>query len=197
MSGKEIISESTEKTQNRLMFFSSAAILAKSYDVPLSDMKLLGIEFPASVFDVTMFVLVSWYTYTFILKWIGDLAGFRLWYNESSIWSTFGTHMKLDKSFISGGLDLMKALHQLDKDGKTPSVFAALDEKTKQLYTDFNVNVELYAARLGAAGAKFSTLSKYGHFYVWVQHFLLPISLAIFAGYLLVKYGTFSIPPHM
>src|SRR5712664_2521471 len=97
VSGKDIISDSTEKVARRTLVVSSAAILAKLYDVPLGDLNVLGMELPASLFDTVLLVLIVYSAYSLLLHWFGDLAAFRLWFSESSIWSEFGTNMKLDK----------------------------------------------------------------------------------------------------
>ena len=119
---------------------------------------------------------------------------FRLWYRETSIWSNFGTNMKLDKLFIGGGLDLLKLLIELDKTGAYPTTFDKLDEETRKKYDDFKMNTELYGARLESAGTKFGALSAFGHFYVWIQCLLFPLSVSLLATYLLIKYGQFSPP---
>lgn len=110
VSGQEIISESTEKTFRALILVSAAAILTKAYDVPLDEMVLLGATLPQSLFDVGLLLATTGLLYTYVVKWLGDLAAFRLWYSESSIWSMFGTNMKLDKTFIDGGVALLREL---------------------------------------------------------------------------------------
>jgi hypothetical protein len=196
VSGKELISDSTEKALNKLLLFASAGILAKTYEVPLGSMKLLSAEMPAAIFDVTLLGLTLYFLYTYIIKWIGDLMAFRLWYRETSIWSNFGTNMKLDKMFISGGVDLLKILTQLDKANAFPTTFDKLDEEARKKYEDLKTNIELYALRLGSAGTKFRCLSAFGHYYVWVQCFLFPLVVSLVALYLLIKYGQFSPPKH-
>ncbi len=194
VSGKDLISDATEKSLNKLLLFAAAAILAKTYQIPLGNMKLLSVEIPAAVFDVTLLVLTLYFFYSYIIKWVGDLMAFRLWYREASIWSNFGTNMKLDKHFISGGVDLLKTLSELEKKSEFPETFDKLDAGTRKKYDDFKTNVELYGVRLESAGTKFSSLSAFGHFYVWIQCFAFPVILAVFAIYLLIRYGQF-LPP--
>ena len=74
------------------------------------------------------------------------------------------------------------------------SNFAELPPDKKRLYEEFKANAELYAVRLDCAGKKFSAISAFGHFYVWVQGFVLPVGAASLAIYLLLKYGTLSAP---
>jgi hypothetical protein len=197
VSGKDLISESTEKSQLRLMIVSSIAIITKAYAVPSHDLRLLGVEVPAPAFDVTLFVLVLWAFYTFLLKWIGDLAAFRLWFRESSIWSEFGTNMKLDKSFISGGISLLKEIQKLELEKQGGQPVSELPEDVKKQFEDFRTNVELYGARLEYAGTRFSALSFYAHFYVWIQSFFIPLLWGLAAIYLLLKYGNLSPPPKL
>jgi hypothetical protein len=156
VSGKDLISGSTEKSLNKLLLFASAAILAKTYDIPLGNMKLLSVDIPAAVFDVSLLVLTMYFLYVFVVKWIGDVTAFRSWYRETSIWSEFGTNMKLDKTFINGGVDLLKSLNELEKKKAFPQTFDNLDAETRKKYDDFKANAELYAVRLGNAGTKFS-----------------------------------------
>ena len=194
VSGKDIISDTTEKVIRRTVVFSSITALVKLYNVPLNDLKLLGMELPAALFDVVLLALVVYFTYSLIINWAGDLLAFRLWYRESSIWSEFGTQMKLDKGFIGGGVQLLLRLYNLEKNKEWPTDFNTLDEKTREEYTNFKTNVELYCTRLEHAGTKFSVLSCFGHYYVWIQSFLFPLGLSLFALYLLMKYGSFALP---
>lgn len=192
VSGQEIISESTEKTFRALILVSAAAILTKAYDVPLDEMVLLGATLPQSLFDVGLLLATTGLLYTYVVKWLGDLAAFRLWYSESSIWSMFGTNMKLDKTFIDGGVALLRDLHDQKRAGMAP--LAQLPVDTAKKLEEFETNVELYGARLAAAGTKFALLSAFGHFYVWVQHFAFPVGMAVFAIYMLLRYGALTSP---
>jgi hypothetical protein len=195
VSGQEIISVSTEKSFRALVLVAAATILTKAYAVPLDEMSLLGAKLPQSLFDVALLVAVLGLLYVYVVKWLGDLAAFRLWYSESSIWSQFGTNMKLDKNFISGGIQLLLDLHEQQRAGMPP--VEKLPEEMKRRFEEFKTNVELYAVRLDAAGQKFATLSAFGHFYVWVQHFIFPVGLALFAVGLLLRYGSFLPPAHL
>jgi hypothetical protein len=151
-SGTDLISSATEKYAGRLFLFSSAAILAKAYDVPLSDLELLKVKIPAGLFDTALIVVIAYFAYSLLINWAGDLIAFRTWYSESSIWSQFGTNMKLDKKFISGGLPLLIRLHELDVAGRFPASAENVDDVSRQELNDFKTNAELYAARLEAAG---------------------------------------------
>lgn len=192
ISGREIISESTEKSFRALVLLSASAILTKAYSVPLDELNLLGANLPQSLIDVSLLVAVFFLLYTYVLKWIGDLSAFRLWYQESSIWTSYGTDMKLDKTFIDGGIQLLRDLHSERETGQTS--YENLSTDAKKRFDEFEENVKLYAVRLDAAGKKFSMLSIFGHFFVWVQHFIFPVGLALLAIYLILKYGTFMPP---
>ena len=194
-SGKDIISEATEKIIRRTVVLSSITVLVKAYSVPLNNLKLLDMELPSAVFDVVLLVLVAYFSYSLVINWIGDMLAFRLWYRENSTWSEFGTQIKLDKSFIRGGIPLLLRLHELEKNRRWPTAFAELDDAAKTDYQDFKTNVELYCVRLEHAGTKFSALTIFGHYYVWVQSFVIPLGVSLVAVYLLVKYGNFTPPP--
>jgi len=193
-SGKDVISESTEKAIARAMVLAVAGILTKLYAVPLSDLKVLGMDQPASLVDATLLVLIGYSAYSFVLKWVGDLAAFRLWYRESSIWSEFGTNMKLDKEFLRGAVPLLERLNTLETTGTWPASGAAIDDETKKALKDFKANAELYCLRLEYAGTRFKLLSLFGHYYVWVHSFAFPIALSVAAIYLLVRHGTYVLP---
>lgn|SRR3990167_577448 len=197
ISGREVLSETTEKSQVRLFVVTSIAIISKAYQIPVDQIKMLGMEFPAAVFDISIMALVVWYAYSYFVKWVGDLIGFRLWYSESSIWSEFGTNMKLDKTFISGGIQALKAFNEFSRNQISPDQFANLPDDKRKLYEDFKLNAELYGVRLDYAGKKFITISVFGHFYVWVQGFLIPAILTGIALYLLLTFGSFYAPPQL
>ena len=82
ISGKDIISGTTEKIIRRSVVISSIAVLVKVYNVPLTNLKLLDMELPVALFDVVLLVLVAYFTYSLIINWVGDLLAFRLWYRE-------------------------------------------------------------------------------------------------------------------
>lgn len=194
ISGREVLSELTEKAQSRLLVVATIAIVSKAYQLPVGELNMLGMEFPAAIFDVSMLLLITWYGYNYLVRWTGDLMAFRLWYSESSIWSQFGTNMKLDKSFINGGIEALKAFNDYQLDSMQPQDFAKLPSEKQRLYEEFKTNAELYAVRLDHAGKKFKAISAFGHFYVWVQGFALPLAAAGLAAYLLLKYGSYSYP---
>lgn len=196
-SGKEIISETTEKAIRRTMLIGTAAILTKLYRVPLGDLKILGMELPPALFDTALLVLVAYASYSLTINWIGDLLAFRLWYRESSIWSQFGTNMKLDKTFIRGSIPLLVKLHALENGKSWPTDYSTLDDKLREEFSDFKTNAGLYCSRLEYAGTRFSVLSAFGHYYVWFQSFLLPMALCALAIYLLITHGTFTPPPNL
>lgn len=197
ISGREVLSETTEKSQVRLFLVASIAIISKAYQLPVDQIKMLGMEFPAAIFDISILALVVWYGYSYFVKWAGDLIGFRLWYSESSIWSQFGTNMKLDKTFINGGIEALKEFNEFSRNQISPQHFANLPDDKKKLYDDFALNAELYGERLDHAGKKFKAVSAFGHFYVWVQGFVIPAILTGAAIYLLLKYGSFYAPPQL
>jgi len=197
ISGKVLISETTEKVLSRTLIVASIASLTKLYDVPLNDLKALGVELPAALVDSVLLVLVLYYMYSLTVNWLGDLAAFRLWYTESSVWSEFGSNIKLDKTFIRGALPLMLRLHELEKNGEFPVAKAGVSEEDSQAFNDFKTNVELYIQRLEHAGTRFSTLTWFGRYYVWVQSYVFPICWCVIAAYLLLRYGTFTPPIRM
>ena len=194
VSGKALISETTEKVLGRTIVVASIAILTKLYDVPLNDLKALGVELPAALVDSVLIILVFYYMYSLTINWIGDLAAFRLWFTESSIWSEFGSNMKLDKEFIRGALPLMIRLHELDQDGTFPTTNKAISDEDRRKLNAFRNNVELYTMRLEYAGTRFSALTWFSRYYVWIQSYVFPICLCVFAVYLLLRYGVFTLP---
>jgi hypothetical protein len=197
VSGKDLISSSTEKTIQRLIVVSGIAIISKLYSVPVGQLRFAGIDFPPSVFDVSILLIIVSLTYSFLIKWMGDLAAFRLWFNDSSIWSQFGTNMKLDGEFISGGVELLKKLYAMQNAEKFPTTAGGFDTKTLEEAKNLETNLELWGVRLDYAGRKFKTLSAFGHYYVWIQNFAFPLCLAAFSIYLLLKFGEFKFPKHL
>ncbi|WP_156332710.1 MULTISPECIES: hypothetical protein [unclassified Chelatococcus] len=195
VSGREIISDTTEKSFRALVLISATTILTKAYAVPLDEMTLFGAKLPQALFDAALLAAVCGLLYVYVVKWAGDLAAFRLWFSDSSLWSEFGTHQKIDKSFIAGGVKLLLALHEQEKIGNLK--LSNLPPDIKKEYDDFKLNVELYAVRLGAAGRKFSILTCFGRFYIWVQHFIFPVGLAGYAICLLIRFGDFSAPARL
>ncbi|WBA16385.1 hypothetical protein [Salinivibrio proteolyticus] len=194
ISGDDIISDLTEKSGRRLLVVSFMTILVKLYDIDLGELNLFGINVPADLFDLLAVILMVYFFYTLLVNWLGDLAGFKLWFSNNNIHSNFGTNMELDKNFLNGGRELLRRLHELEFNGQFPNAYDEVDEETKKKYIDFKTNVELYCVRLEGAGQRFSALSKYGHFYIWFQSFLLPIIVSVVALYLVCSEGSFQLP---
>ncbi|TNZ67003.1 hypothetical protein CGK42_22955 [Vibrio parahaemolyticus] len=194
ISGNDIISDLTEKSGRRLLVVSFMTILVKLYDINLGELNLFGIKVPVELFDLVAVILMVFFFYTLVVNWLGDLASFKLWFSSNNIHSDFGTNVELDKTFLSGGGDLLRKLHELEINGQFPNSFDEVDTETKKKYFDFKANIELYCERLENAGQRFSTLSKYGHFYIWFQSFLLPVLVTAVALYLLYLEGSFKVP---
>ncbi|MDR6935474.1 hypothetical protein [Luteibacter sp. 3190] len=194
VSGKELISPTTEKVIARTVAISATSIVVKLYDVPLNDLKVLGMELPASLFDSVLFVLVIYHAYSLTVNWVGDLAAFRLWFSEASIWSRFGSNVDLDGIFLGGGIRLLLRLRALEKDQAWPTDYASMTDEDRRDFKDFEKNVELYITRLEHAGQRFSALSWFARYYVWLQSYIFPIVLCGVAIYLLLRYGTFAPP---
>lgn len=193
-SGRDLISNTTEKVLSRTLIVASAAILTKLYDVPLNDLKALGMDLPGALFDSVLLVLVIYHMYSLTINWLGDLAAFRLWFTESSISSDFGTEMKLNKDFIRGAVPLMLRLHELEQNRTWPTNYSEMPEEIRGKFEDFKLNVELYTLRLEHAGTRFSSLTWFARYYVWIHSFIFPIILCLSALYLLFSYGTFTPP---
>ncbi|MCX2696412.1 hypothetical protein [Ochrobactrum chromiisoli] len=192
ISGRDVLTDTTEKSQVKLFLVTSITILAKAYELPINDFKLLGMDFPSAIVDVSLLALTLWYTYSYLIKWLGDLISFRLWYSQSAITTNFGTELKINSDFIWGGI---KALKEFNNFYMKSSDFQSLDEDNKRLHRDFVTNVELYSVRLEHAGKKFTAISLFGFFYVWIQGFIIPVIMSVAAIYMMVKYGAFT-PPY-
>lgn len=192
VSGKDLISDVTERAGRRLIVLSSAVILVKVYDVNLEDLAIFGLNLPAELFDLVALCLICYMLYTLVINWVNDVAAFKLWYTESEIWSQFQTNMKLDASFIKGGTKLLVKLFELEHKNEWPDSLEKLPREVKKDYEDFKTNVELYMTRLSAAGNNFNNLSRLARFYIWFQAFLLPVGFSVLALGLLLFSGGFS-----
>ncbi|MBW4542286.1 MAG: hypothetical protein KME43_24585 [Myxacorys chilensis ATA2-1-KO14] len=194
VSGKEIISDLTEKNGRRLIVVSFLSIIVKLYKVNLSELSVFGVKLPAELFDVVALILITYFSYALFINWIGDLAGFRLWFDSHRMDSEFGTTMKLDKKFVGGGVRLLSRLCELEKNQNFPTKTEDIDSDILREFTDFKTNVELYCVRLDAAGKRFNLLSIYGYYYVWFQSFIFPMLLSASALYILFRNGSFMFP---
>jgi hypothetical protein len=192
--GRNLISEVTDKNVRRVIVLSDAVIFIKLYHVKLGSLSIFGVSLPPELFDVVFLTLILFSVYSLIINWLTDVGAFRLWYNESEIWSQFQTRMPINKTFYAGGKRLLASLFELEKKGQWPTDYNNLTQQQKDDYSEFKTNVELYITRLEYAGIKFRTITYFGHFYIWFQSFILPIGIAIFAVFLLFHDGNF-LPP--
>src|SRR3546814_20381720 len=103
-------------------------------------------------------------------------------------------NMNLYKVFSSCAVPLMLRQHELEKNGEFPATNVAISERDRKDVNDFKSNIELYTVRLEHAGTRFSVLTWFGRYYVWIQSYAFPICLCAFAVYLLLRYGTFTPP---
>ena len=194
LSGKELISDLTEKSGRRLLIISFMVLVIKLYEVNLKTLSVFGMSLPLELFDVVSLTLILYFTYTLFVNWLTDLASFKLWLDSNKMDSNFGTTMNLDRNWLNGGTELFTKLWALEKNKKWPVDVNELDPGIKKKFQEFELNVEFYCTRLEAVGKQFNTLSKLGHFYVWFQAFLLPIILAVSALLALYCKGSFVLP---
>jgi hypothetical protein len=190
VSGKDLISEITEKCGRRLIVISSLTLLVKLYEIPLQDLKILGVDLPIQVFDVVAWSMIIYFSYTLTINWLGDLAAFKLWFTENSIWSQFNTNLKLDGQYLSGGFDLLLRMAELEKSEEPPNSSRSLSVEDKKKYDAFRQNIELYIIRLEAAGNNFRILSWFARFYIFFQSYALPLMLALSSAVVLIRTGS-------
>lgn len=186
LSGKDLMSRATESSGRRLIGVSSIVILVKAYDVDLGDLSILGLTLPPQLFDVIATAMIAYYVYNLAINWGGDLAAFKLWFSEAQIWSEFKTNIKLGGGFLGGGQRLLIQLFELEHKDSWPENFDDLDEQLRRDYEEYKTNIELFIARLEAAGSNLKSLSRFARFYIWFQSFLFPLAFAIAAGLLLL-----------
>jgi len=194
ISGNNLISELTEKNGRRLLIVSFLVLVFKLYKVDLEGFTLFKLRFPPELFDVVALSLIIYFLYSLIVNWVGDLASFKLWFSSNDINSSFGTTMKTDASFLEGGLPLLKRLYEMESNDSWPDGYSSMNDDTKKEFKDFKTNLELYCVRLDGAGSRFNTLSKYGQFYIWIQSFILPMSVSLLALSVLICRGSFTLP---
>jgi hypothetical protein len=194
VSGKDLISDLTEKNGRRLMVVSFLTLIIKIYNVDLSDFLVFGIKLPSALFDRVAWALIIYFTYALCVNWIVDLAAFRLWFDSNQAFTReFGTFVRLDKNFIAEGTELLTKLYKLEN-AQSWENFEDLDPDIREKFIDFKTNVQIYCDRLNRVGQQFSSISKYGQFYVWFQSFILPILLALWAIFVLLHSGSFPLP---
>ncbi|MBW4443300.1 MAG: hypothetical protein KME10_19070 [Plectolyngbya sp. WJT66-NPBG17] len=194
VSGKDLISDLTEKNGRRLMVVSFLTLIIKIYNVDLSDFLVFGIKLPSALFDRVAWALIIYFTYALCVNWIVDLAAFRLWFDSNQAFTReFGTFVRLDKNFIAEGTELLTKLYKLEN-AQSWENFEDLDPDIREKFIDVKTNVQIYCDRLNRVGQQFSSISKYGQFYVWFQSFILPILLALWAIFVLLHSGSFPLP---
>jgi hypothetical protein len=189
--GTEVISPATDKSSRRLYVLGAVIFLIKIYNVELDDLSVLGVNLPASLFDLVALVLLIWGIYQLIINWLVDVISFKKWYQSRNIWSQFQTNMKIDKDFYNGGKSLLFALHDLKEKGKFPLKEEEIPTQVQKDYQDFKTNVDLFIKRLEAAGNNFKNVSNWGRFYVWGHAFIFPLIVATAAIVLLIINGNF------
>lgn len=194
LTDKNIISESTTKKMRTILILCSLTILFKVYKVPFNDLKVFGINIPSNLVDVSLFITISYSFYSYIVSWVGDLLAYKLWFQNNSILSMFSTEMKLDKSFLDGGIKLLNQLIELDRRDKLPQSKVGIDSDIVKEYELFKLNIELYNERLITTIGNFNKLNLYIKYYIFIEHFLFPAILVVFSLILLFKYGAFIFP---
>lgn len=66
-SGRDLISETTEKVIRRIIVLSTITILAKSYRVPLDHMKVFDVELPPALIDTVLLIGVTYLLYSLLI----------------------------------------------------------------------------------------------------------------------------------
>lgn len=193
-SGKDLITDPTEKNGRRLLIISFMVLVIKLYEVNLKELSLFGLKLPTELFDISAVALILYFTYALTINWLTDLASFKLWFKDNSGISTFGGKVELDWSHLKGGSDLLVKLYAMENCNGWPVNYTDMDEEVKNKFVDFKTNVELYCTRLDDAKSRFSSLTKIGHIYVWFQSYLLPMFFALSALCVLYIKGSFVLP---
>lgn len=186
ITGNDLISESTHKVVIRACTIATVIILVKLYNVKIDNIKFQDIEFPGQLVDTGFIIILIYYVYSLIVNWSTDFVSFRYWFKDNDIVSVLDQNRKPNKEWISGSINLLNKLIELDKKNKFPNNFNDLDESVKKEYNNLKLNVELWIARLSSTKNSFRIVSGFGKFYVVIHCLLIPLILLLFALYQVV-----------
>jgi hypothetical protein len=78
--GDDILSDVTEKTSRSLKATAAVVIAVKLFDVPVYDLRVLNVNLPPNLFDVTSFALILYMMITLVMYWRVD---YLLWCHGS------------------------------------------------------------------------------------------------------------------
>ena len=187
IAGRELLSEATVRAVKRIFFAGGIVALVVHYEVDLAELKILGLSLPAELFGVVALVVLIFQVYNLLINWITDMATFKLWYRESDIWLSTDKKQKIDKSFYSSIEPYLIKMYEMDKAEQKYAELSDLGENAQKKFRHFRDNIQPYAVRLERAGNHFRMVSVFGLFFILVQNFLLPLTLAGYAIYLLLS----------
>lgn len=169
ISGKEITTEWTHKASRNLTTISAVVLMVKFYEVPLENLKILGVSAPAELFDTVAVVLLVYGAWSLIINWIGDLGIWRLWYADHKV-KWYDNREETHAEYLDFNARDLKRWVEGEPDGD-------LETRLKEIER----RVETIDDHLKDAGQKFTVIVWYGWFYVVGQMLILPIGLTISA----------------
>ena len=177
------------------MLVAFTVLTIKLYHVPLSDLSILGASLPEGLFDVVAFGMLVFGLLVFGYSWVGDVQGYRKWYDSREIWSQFKTNMPIDRTFYGDGARLIVQLFKRKKEIEEGARIEELPQDVQESYHNFENNIDLFIGRLEAHQNSFRDISNLGKFYVFVIWGAFPFLVVVAALISLICLGTFPLPP--
>lgn len=142
-------------------------LVVKGFSLDLENLELLNVKLPAELFDVVALAMLAYGAIIYYFNWASDLTAFKKWYREHEIWSQFNTNMKKDRGWYSGGLDLLKSLHEIKEKERANLLDSDVTEEVSEGYEQFVTNAELWIARLEDHQKGFDSISRLGRVYIF------------------------------
>lgn len=170
LSGIEAITLPTQRSHRSVIIISATIYFVISYNVPITDLKIMGISAPVEFFGAVSWAILFFSTANHIINWFGDFLSYQNWYQKNEVplstWDGIGETVS-PIEHVNVVLDRLKNLAENDKNNFKKNAIHELQDLDK---------------RISDARRSFRKLHIYAKFYIFVWYLFIPAISAALAA---------------
>ena len=185
LQGKEAISVITQRSARTLLATALVVAFAKYYNVPVSDMEILGAKLPVKIFTSGSTFVLTLLIINHFVHWFGDYISFQNWNVKDKV--NGPAMFDTGSSIISRLENVIQMNENMAKECE-----GNLGKATGKQLKDFKVGFELFKAELLAIQNSVMTFNSYSAFYVYGWQLIFPVTVAIISIFMTISLVTTS-----
>ena len=176
LSGIEAITLPTQRSSRNTIVVSATIFFVIIYDVPISDLSILGVQAPVDFLGAVAWTLLIFSTINHIINWLGDFFSYQNWYQTNEVpLSTWGGIGETVSPIEHMNLTLLRLKEHAEMETK--------DIAYKNVISD----VEKIKKQLLDSRKNFGTLHNYAKFYIFIWYLMVPCSAFLISAITLLN----------